>query len=143
MMRVWGGLLGMLVLFGCSSEADYSSLNLVDVTGKVTLDGSPLAGARVAFHGADGHTPIGITDSAGVYKLMYDSSQPGCTPGEKVVRITTGSAASEEGADPDGATEEGAPTAEPIPAKFNRQSTLKAHVTAENRTFNWDLHTQP
>ena len=141
-MRVWTSLLGMFLLVGCGDrEGDYSSLNLIEVTGKVTLDGNPLAGARVAFHGTDGHMPMGITDSAGMYRLMYDSSHPGCTPGEKVVRITKGGA--EEGADPEGTTDDGTPIAEPIPAKFNKQSTLTANVTAENRTFNWDLTSQP
>jgi hypothetical protein len=140
-MRAWVSLLGLLVVSGCSSEADYSSLNLVEVTGKVTLDGSPLAGARVAFHGTDGHTPMGTTDDAGMYRLMYDSSHPGCTPGEKVVRITKGG--SEEGADSEGTTDEGAPISDSIPAKYNRNSTLTAKVSPESRTFNWDLSSAP
>jgi hypothetical protein len=140
-MRGRFSLLALLVLSGCGSEGDYSSLNLIPVKGKVTLDGSPLAGAQVAFHGTDGHTPMGTTDSAGQYELMYDSTQPGCTPGNKVVRITQGR--SDEGADSEGTTDEGAPIAEPIPAKYNRQSTLTANVSPENRTFNWDLSSRP
>lgn len=141
-MRACVGFIALIAFAGCGeSEGDYSSLNLIEVTGKVTLDGNPLAGARVAFHGTDGHMPMGITDSSGMYRLMYDSSHPGCTPGEKVVRITKGG--SEEGADPEGTTDEGAPIAEPIPANFNRESTLTANVSPENRTFNWDLTSQP
>lgn len=126
---------------GCSSEGDYSSLNLVEVTGKVTLDGNPLGGAQVAFSGTDGHTPMGVTNDAGEYRLFYDSSHPGCTPGQKLVRITKGSTV--EGADPEGTTDEGTPISEPIPAIYNRESKLSADVSPSNRTFNFDLLSKP
>ena len=41
----------LLLSAGCggSIEADYSKLDLVDVSGTVTLDGQPLSGATVVF----------------------------------------------------------------------------------------------
>jgi len=140
-MRIWMVFALLVALAGCGDEGDYSSLNLVEVTGKVTLDGSPLAGAQVAFSGTDGHTPMGKTNDAGEYRLYYDSEHPGCTPGEKLVRITTG--LMDEGTDPEGTTDDGAPIAEPIPAIYNRQSKLTADVSPSNRTFNFDLLSKP
>ena len=140
-MRLWMVFALLLALAGCGDKGDYSSLHLVEVTGKVTLDGSPLAGAQVAFSGTDGHTPMGTTNDAGEYRLLYDSEHPGCTPGEKLVRITKGLI--EEGADPEGTTDEGVPVVEPIPAIYNRQSKLSAEVSPSNRTFNFDLLSKP
>ena len=130
-------LLGGVGLCGCEQATDYSSLDLVDVTGKVTLDGQPLAGATVRFEGPPLRFSEGVTDAEGKYKLMYDSNQAGCTPGEKTVRITSG-AASEEGADPDSAKASGT-----IPATYNSQSTLKADVSESNKTFDFDLKSTP
>lgn len=140
-MRVLVVMALLLAGAGCGGEGDYSSLNLVEVTGKVTLDGNPLAGAQVAFSGTDGHTPMGVTNDAGEYRLYYDSNHPGCTPGQKLVRITKGSA--DEGTDPEGTTDEGAPITEPIPAIYNRQSTLAADVSPTNRNFNFSLLSKP
>src|SRR5687767_14488474 len=141
----WGmGLAAAIVLAGCGESPDYNSLGLIDVTGKVTLDDRPLADAQVAFHGTDGHTPMARTGASGEYRLMYDSRTPGCTPGSKVVRITA-AAGNAEGADPEGTTDEGVPLAgtEPIPAEYNRQSILKAEVSADQRVFNFDLKSKP
>jgi len=122
---------------GCEQSTDYGSLDLVDVTGKVTLDGQPLAGATIRFEGPPLRFSEGVTDAEGKYRLMYDSNQAGCTPGEKTVRITSG-ATSEEGADPDSAKAAGS-----IPAAYNSQSTLKADVSESNKTFDFDLQSKP
>lgn len=112
----------------------------MDVSGKVTLDGQPLANANVVFKSADKRTASGVTDGTGTYKLMYDSETTGVTPGPKTVRITVADVGVEGG----GAAE-GAPPAgeERIPAKYNRQSELKADVTAANRTFDFELKSTP
>src|SRR5262245_4568186 len=84
---VWMFLLG-IALGGCDEAPDYDSLELVEVSGKVTLDGQPLAGAAVRFEGPPGRFSSGTTDTQGMFRLMYDSNQAGCMPGEKTVRIT-------------------------------------------------------
>jgi hypothetical protein len=125
------------VLAGCGDGGGYDELNLVEVTGKVTLDGSPLARARVRFEGMDGLSAEAITDSNGAYGLMYDSEHAGCPPGQKTVRITTADA-DVEGADPDAPT-----TGERVPATYNRQSTLRADVSAADKSFDFALKSQP
>jgi hypothetical protein len=137
-MRCARLLVGALFLLaGCGQGDGYSKLNLVEVTGKVTLDGAPLANARVRFEASDGTGAEGITDASGNYRLMHDSEHAGCTPGAKTVRITSG-AALEEGADP-----ETAAASEKIPAAYNSQSTLKADVSESNKTFDFDLQSKP
>jgi hypothetical protein len=134
-----------LVLAGCAAEDGYAELNLVDVTGQVTLDGNPLPDARVVFESEEGGGSEAVTDAAGKFRLMYDSEHPGCTPGPKTVQITL-AGASEEGADPDaaaGGPAEGESTVETIPAIYNRDSGLKADVSASQREFEFDLKSQP
>jgi hypothetical protein len=121
---------------GCSDKVDYSELQLVPVSGKVTLDGMPLAQAMVHFQGGDGLGATGITDSGGNYSLHYDSVQTGCPPGAKAVRITTAGAA-EEGADPDSLS------GEKVPPQYNLHTTLTADVSAHKRTFNFNLKSAP
>ena len=58
---------GFLLLAGCSHPlaTDYSKLGLVDVSGRVTLDGDPLAGATVLFEADDQTYSYGRTDASG------------------------------------------------------------------------------
>jgi len=135
-------LLVVMCLAGCSDG--YGELGLVDVTGKVTLDGQPLAGALVRFEVSSGGAGAeGKTDAEGKYRLMYDSKHPGCPPGPKMVRITLANV-DVEGADPDAApVEEGAVQPESLPAIYNRRSNLKADVSPSNREFSFDLKSKP
>ena len=136
-----------MALAGCEAPADYESLDLVEVTGKVTLDTQPLAGATVRFEGPPGRFSTGQTDAAGVYRLMYDSSQAGCTPGEKVGahHQTRGGRRGRRSGAIEGADGQVIATqaAEPIPAEYNTASTLAAHVTASTKSFNYDLKSKP
>lgn len=91
--------MALLVLtagIGCSKGP---SLKTVPVSGKVTLDGQPLAGASVVFHGemasgavAPPPPSTGITGADGTYKLstMASGSQvaAGAPPGTYKVTIT-------------------------------------------------------
>jgi hypothetical protein len=103
----------------------------------VTLDGAPLAGARVVFESPDKSGAEGVTDADGKYRLMYDTLAPGCRPGPKLVRITT-AALVEEGADPDNPLAD-----EKIFPQFNRESKLTAVVSASQKIFDFDLQSQP
>ena len=130
--------LTLLCLCSCTRDG-YSELGLVPVSGTVTLDGKPLAGAKVSFESEDKRSAIGVTDATGKYSLMYDSETAGVTPGPKVVRITTADAEVEGG----GAAEGAAAARENVPARFNQQSELKADVTSAKKTFDFALKSGP
>jgi hypothetical protein len=135
MNRIW--ILAAAAAVGCSSERqpEYASLGLVEVSGKVTMDGAPLPNAKVAFENPEDKTySVGKTDDAGVYTLMFNSDKSGCTPGKKIVRISpyTGSES-----DPDAE-----PSGVKIPTRYNRKSELTAEVDAGNRTFDFELKSQ-
>ena len=77
-------VIGVVLLAGCQPPGpDYRELNLVEVTGQVTLDGRPLPDVSVRFEGPPGRFAEGKTDTAGNFRLMYDSNQPGCTSGDR------------------------------------------------------------
>ena len=71
---------------------------------------------------------------------MYDSETPGALPGPKIVRITVADVGVEGGGGSEGAPSAGK---EPVPARYNRQSDLKADVSASNKTFDFDLKSAP
>jgi hypothetical protein len=83
MKRHWSWLaLGLLLaLVGCSDRP-----TLVDVKGKVMLNGKPLKNVRVAFHpdpdkGTRGIGSTGTTDADGAFTLTYDGGEPGAIAG--------------------------------------------------------------
>ena len=125
---------GLLLPAACSTDprADYGDLGLIEVTGRVTLDGDPLDGALVEFESPDLTASSGRTDRAGEYRLMFNSEQAGCLPGEKTVRISLRASGDEE--DPDVES-----TASVVPQRYNTESQLLATVTREDRRFDFDL----
>jgi hypothetical protein len=60
------------------------------VTGMVSLDGKPVAGASVMFNpkGGQGHGSVAVSDASGRYKLTTFSPGDGVVPGEYKVAIT-------------------------------------------------------
>jgi len=96
---------------GCGSgdETDYYAL--IPVTGKVTLEGEPLAGAKVIFtpQGNVPDTPASdVTGKSGTYNVMY-RGRAGVAKGKYSVLVskTLGEAAEEVSADsPEGFSEE-------------------------------------
>ena len=74
---------------GCGAKAS----NTVKVSGIVTLDGVPLADAKVTYYPASGDAPpMGITNSAGRFELTtFDmktlKSTDGALPGEYKVTV--------------------------------------------------------
>jgi hypothetical protein len=86
-------------ILGCSvaSRPDYSMLGLVEITGIVSLDGTPLSGVEVRFQNReDGTYSFGRTDVSGRYSLMFDSDTPGIIPGKKQVILISGASNAEE-----------------------------------------------
>lgn len=143
-----------LLLAGCSTkpQVDYSKADLVEVTGKVTLDGQPLAFAVVSFDSPDDQFSYAMTDEGGAYQLQFDSEQTGCTKGPKVVQISTnrkilGLNVADDGAGEEGeGSEEGANEGgrssgpEQVPACYNKESKLKVTVTDSDTSFDFDLN---
>ena len=110
------------------------------------MDGQPLPDVTVRFEGPPGRFADGKTDAGGNFRLMYDSNQAGCTPGEKVVRIVSGSLGegSEEGSPVEGpGGQVVAPTVQAIPAVYNTASELTASVSSSNKTFTFELKSRP
>jgi len=76
-------------LVGCAGNA--TDGNLVPVTGNVTLDGKPLAGASVTFAvvgGTPGLGGVGITDEAGNFEIADFRAGKGLAPGEYKVLVS-------------------------------------------------------
>lgn len=148
----------VFALPGCGGPptADYSKVDLLSVDGTVTLDGSPLANAVILFEDPDTATfSYALTDSSGGYKLRFDSVMMGCTPGSKIVRVSTtmkipglnGAEGEGEGEVAGESSEEGdasAPVAratEQVPVHYNRESELRADVGQGSQHFDFDLTT--
>jgi hypothetical protein len=85
----WFGPLALAALVGCGSEE--SRYKLVAVTGTVTLNGQPLADAKVNFAPLEGNTyqTPGVDSSgpSGNYKLMF-KGRSGIAAGKYKVTIT-------------------------------------------------------
>jgi hypothetical protein len=150
----------VLVAIGCGGppQADYSKVNLVPVEGTVTLDGSPLPNAVITFENPDdGMFAYAMTDASGSYELRFDSVMMGCTPGTKIVRISTtrrilglnaeeGEGEGELGEEEMGEeSEDGGAAAgrgsrsEQVPAKYNRESELTVEVAPGSEHYDFDL----
>jgi hypothetical protein len=142
-------MLTIAMASGCESKpkAIYGTLGLVSVSGRVTLDGQPLAKAVITFDDVqDGTFSFGQTDSSGNYKLRLDSDMMGVKPGRKIVRISTtrkilGLNSSEEGGESnsEGGVAKPEMEKELVPDKYYKKSELTAEVSASNKTFNFEL----
>jgi hypothetical protein len=79
----------LLTTAGCGAKADSKMPGLVPVTGTITMDGKPLAGAAVSFVGTGTTQTIGaagITDDTGKYELAVATGDKGAAAGDyKVV----------------------------------------------------------
>jgi hypothetical protein len=126
-----GALIAALVLTaaGCG-RAPYQ---VAPVSGRVTLNGQPLAKAHVHFApvGTRDHNPgptsQGLTDAQGRFSLRLDNPpQPGAVVGRSRVFITAGGAAT-AGPQPDGG---GKRTRERLPARYHRETVLEFEVPA-------------
>ena len=118
-----GALLLAIALTGCGETAkDVPKLGTV--TGVVTLDEKPLAGATVMFIPDTSRPSTGLTGADGKYTLRFNENLDGAAIGNHKVRITSAKSAEEP---------------EKLPAKYNMRSDLKAVVAAGANQFNYDL----
>jgi hypothetical protein len=126
---VWLMLLAAL-LSGCGG----SKAEVAPVSGRVTLDGAPLAGARIRFQPeASGGSPsYGAADSDGQYVLGYKRGQPGALIGWHTVSIERGGH--------DDSANKSKPKA--LPARYNTASDLRKEVKAgEDNVIHFELTT--
>jgi hypothetical protein len=126
-------LTGLPALTGCSSGS--SAPPLGDVTGKITLNGTPLPDATVEFQPAQGRPSMGVTNAQGEYRLSYTGSEKGALPGQHTVRITT--ARSQSGGEGGQPLIEARP--ELVPETYNDQTTLTADVKAGSNVIDFPL----
>jgi len=123
------GTLIVLTLFftGCGG-GNYPEVGTV--SGKVTLDGQPLAEATVMFQPKDGRPSMGTTNSDGAYSLSYADGVSGATLGEHTVFIRT-EIPGEDGQPPI--------AKEKLSKRYHDRSELKAQVKSGSNTFDFPL----
>ncbi len=117
----------LATLLGGCGRSDLPPLG--GVSGTVTLDGTPLAGAQVVFiPDGPGRSALATTDSAGRYELAYLRDIPGADVGTHSVRITT-------------ATEDRGGK-EILPDRYHVKTELKATVEAGVNTLDFPLESK-
>jgi hypothetical protein len=132
-------VLALAATGGCGPakpRPNYGTLELVEGSGRITLDGRPLAGAEVRALGEDDSFSTGQTDSAGRYRLWFDSLRPGVTRGPKLVQIYGAPIAEGDGPGVEGDT---SAAVDPLPARYNKESTLRIDVQGPSTTLDFDL----
>ncbi|HTM54567.1 MAG TPA: carboxypeptidase regulatory-like domain-containing protein [Pirellulales bacterium] len=123
-----------LVCAGCAS----SGPDIAYVTGRVTMDGKPLAHATVVFVPENGRPAGATTDSDGNYVLNFSEGRRGAIPGTSTVRIMTFRDADQ---DEDGQTIAGSP--ETVPSQYNTESTLTFDVQPKKKNVaNFELKSE-
>jgi hypothetical protein len=117
------------LLAGCNPE---KLPRLGKVTGTVTLEGQPVADARIQFDGANPGEPpsTGTTDASGKYELYYSRGHKGATVGEHTVSISTYEPATDDNPQV---------KKETIPTKYNGKSELKSTVKGGTNKIDFDL----
>jgi hypothetical protein len=129
-----------LLAAGCGSS------NVVAVSGRVTLDGKPLANAHVGFQplAQPGKVDAGggsyaITDSDGRYSLrMVESDAPGAVVGKHRVEIVLRGTGADDDTD-----RHGKPPKPPLPARYNQESKLTFDVPAAGtKEANFELESK-
>jgi hypothetical protein len=120
------------ILSGCADDNAPAK-----VTGTITLDGSPVAGAEVTFTPDDGtRISQGTTDNAGKYELWFSATAAGAAVGTHKVSIR--STSSDEYI-PHPESNEPPPATETIPKRYNSETELSATVKSGRNTVNFEL----
>ncbi|QEG14278.1 carboxypeptidase regulatory-like domain-containing protein [Gimesia maris] len=117
------------MLTACGGAPD-DQPKLAPVSGTVTMDGAPLAGAFVRFYPTSGRASAAKTNEEGKYELVFIRDEMGAVLGKHTVKIST----LDEENDPFG--DQGSET---VPEKYNKKTTLEATVTEGDNTIDFDL----
>ena len=120
-----GLLATALCLAGCGGGGQP---DVAPVTGTVTLDSTPLAGAMVEFTPESGKASRAVTDAEGRYELVYLRDIRGAVLGRHRVRII----ANHEGADE-------STRRITLPAKYDQATELTAEVEPRKNTIDFAL----
>ncbi len=120
-----------LLFVGCGAKRDRPELGIV--SGTVTLNGSPLPNAQVAFEPTSGRASYGKTDESGKYSLRYLPKVQGAKIGTHVVRISTNLMVH----DPVTGSEKLMP--ELLQEEYNTESKLTAEVQDGNNDIDFQL----
>lgn len=127
-------MFAVAILPGCRGS---DAPPLGEVEGTVTLDGQPLADARISFYPQEGgRSSEAVTDASGHYVLRYTDAA-GAKVGVHKVSISTFEESRQED---DGSKIPGVP--EKVPAKYNTESTLTQEVKSGKQTINFDLQSK-
>ena len=121
----------LLLSAGCGP----SGPEIASVSGRITMDGKPLANATVVFIPENGRPAGASTDADGNYVLNFSQGRRGAIPGKNAIRITTQR-------DPtpgdDGKSIPG--SKEKIPMRYNSASELEFTVEPKKKNIaNFDL----
>jgi hypothetical protein len=123
-------LLGAVAMPGCGGVKYYS------VTGKVTLDGEPLAEATIAFvpvSAEGGIRTMAFTDEQGYYSLYQTFKQSGAPAAKYRVAISTFFDGTPEAEPPI------PPRPERVPMKYNRETELIREVKPGENVIDFEL----
>jgi hypothetical protein len=139
-------LLPTLTLLSACASKSGDGLETAPVTVTLTLDGSPLADARIAFVPPQNPVPAaGTTDANGVAKLTTYTTGDGAVLGNHNVMVlkseVTGAAAADQDStdyDPNAPAQK---VKNLIPAKYNNPGTsgFSAEVKKGKNEFKFDL----
>ncbi len=124
----------VLIILSSATGCNLGNSDMPDlgrVTGKVTLDGSPLADAMVTFQPPSGRPSIGKTDDQGQYALDYMANQPGAKVGTHKVMIRK----EIEAKSSQGETI----YKETLSPEYNRKTTLTAEIQPGPNTIDFEL----
>jgi hypothetical protein len=142
-LAVYTGLVLCGALAGCGGPGD--ELPREAISGKVSLDGQPLATGVIQFRPTSSEpVPAGAHIKDGAFSIPRNE---GLTPGNyKVVINAAGDAKALSSAESSGekAIKRGGLAPELIPAQYNSNSTLTAKVEAgKDNTFEFALSSKP
>jgi hypothetical protein len=117
-----------LVLAVLAAGCGESGADLAPVSGRVTYDGKPLAGAQLMFQPEGiGSPSYGSADPAGRYELGYKRGVKGAMLGRHLVRIQMDPGASAPNGD------------KSLPARYNVQTELRRDVVPGGNVMDFDL----
>lgn len=133
-----------LLCLGCGSDVPPSKLDRQAASGKVTLNGQPLANGSIAFHplSASGESTVsGTVIKDGAFSLTEENGLP---TGKYKVVITASAASDNLPADPEAAMDAAGKADEDktakIPAKYNSNTELTCDIVdGPNDALSFDL----
>lgn len=128
-------VLTSLTLVGCGTGVE-DQPDLGRVTGQVTLDGQPLAGANIYFQPIEGgRNSTATTDDQGNYILDYLRDLKGAKIGQHKIRVST----FVEPVKGDDGKVENPGKKELVPDKYNKQTELEKEVKAGENVINLEI----